>query len=151
MVIYDYQSLSSVQNQAHFSQRTAAISTAILALITLGLAGIGIYGILSYSSQTRRFEIGTRMAIGAKGKDIVLMVIKDNTTALFAGVVVSLLLLLSLYLMFTQKFNYYLNIESVWLFIGTSLLITMLSMIACYLPLRRYIDKPVVHSLKGNE
>ncbi|NQZ89946.1 MAG: ABC transporter permease [Colwellia sp.] len=151
MVVYDYQSLSSVQNQAHFSQRTAAISTAILALITLGLAVIGIYGILSYSSQTRRFEIGTRMAIGAKGKDIVLMVMKDNVAALFSGVLVSLLLLLSLYLMFTQKFNYYLDIKSVWLFIGTSLLISMLSMVACYLPLRQYIDKPVIHSLKGSE
>jgi ABC-type antimicrobial peptide transport system permease subunit len=151
MVVYDYQSLTSIQKQAHFSQRTAAISTAVLVFITLGLAGIGIYGILSYSSQTRRFEIGTRMAIGAKGKDIVLMVIKDNISALFAGVVVSLLLLLSLYLMFTQKFNYYLDIESVWLFIGTSSLISMLSMIACYLPLRRYIDKPAIHSLKGSE
>jgi predicted permease len=151
IVVYDYQSLSSIQNQAHFSQRTAAISTAVLALITLGLAAIGIYGILSYSSQTRRFEIGTRMAIGAKGKDIILMVMKDNIAASLTGVLVSLLLLLSLYLMFTQEFDYYLDIQSVWLFIGTSLLISMLSMVACYLPLRKYIDKPVVHSLKGNE
>jgi len=57
-----------------FCKYATAITTAILAIITLFLAGVGLYGILSYSTQMRRFELGTRMAIGAKRASIVTVV-----------------------------------------------------------------------------
>jgi putative ABC transport system permease protein len=99
----------------------------------------------------RRFEIGTRLAIGAKGKDIVNLVFKENAGALFIGVTASLLLLILLYEIFSESLNQYLTLSMLPLFISTLGVISLLSSFACYLPLRQYITRPVVHSLKGGD
>ena len=112
---------------------------------------IGLFGILNYSSQMRRFEIGTRMAIGAKSKDIIAMVLKDNAAALLAGVAVSLLLLLGLYVGFSDKLTHYISVALIPIFIATLGLISLISFLACYLPLRQYIKKPAIQSLRGSD
>ncbi|MBA6399941.1 FtsX-like permease family protein, partial [Colwellia sp. BRX10-4] len=70
----------------HFMILTA---TGSLALLTFFLAAIGLYGVLSYSTQLRQFEIGTRMAIGAKRSDLIKLIIKDNASAILLGVLLS--------------------------------------------------------------
>jgi ABC-type antimicrobial peptide transport system permease subunit len=99
----------------------------------------------------RRSEIGTRMAIGAKGKDIVSLVFKDNAGALGLGLVISAVVLLVLYLGFSDTLSAYISLELLPLFIFTLASISLLSSLACYVPLRQYIKKPVIHSLKGSE
>ena len=99
----------------------------------------------------RRFEIGTRMAIGAKGKDIVSLVFKDNAGALGIGLTVSFIVLLVLYLGFSDTLNAYISIELLPLFMLTVGAISLLSSIACYVPLRPFIKSPVIHALKGSE
>ena len=87
--LFSFTSLEEYKNRRLFSSVTTAATTLVLAFLTLILSGVGLYGILSYSSQMRRFEIGTRMAIGAKGRDIVQQVFKDNSGALFIGFLIS--------------------------------------------------------------
>jgi len=149
--IFSYKSLNESKQQQLFTQITTAVTTAVLALVTFLLAGIGLYGILSYSTQMRRFEIGTRLAIGAKGKDIIQMIFRDNAKALIVGIVLSILILFSLYLGFNRQFNNYLAMDVLPLFISTLSLILLLSFFACYLPLRQYINKPAIHSLRGRD
>ena len=77
-------------------------STAFLASTILFLAAVGIYGIINYSTQLRRFELGTRMAIGAKAKDLMRLIISDNLAAILIGVVASIIILLILYIGFSE-------------------------------------------------
>jgi len=149
--LFSFASLTEYKEQRLFSSVTTAITTVVLAILTLLLSGLGLYGILSYSSQMRRFEIGTHMAIGAKGKDIVGLVFKDNVGALVIGLVVSMMVLLVLYLGFSESLSGYISMKILPLFVLTLGLISLLSSLACYLPLRQYIKKPVIHSLKGSE
>lgn len=149
--LFSFMSLNEYKNRRLFSSQTTAVTTLVLAILTLFLSGLGLYGILNYSSQMRRSEIGTRMAIGAKGKDIVGLVFKDNAGALGLGLAISFVVLLVVYLGFSDSLNTYISLELLPLFILTLGAISLLSSLACYVPLRQYIKKPVIHSLKGSE
>jgi predicted permease len=145
------ESLEAVRYQRLFNQIVTAIVTAVVALLSLMLAGIGIYGILSYSIQIRRFEIGARLAIGAKRINILTLVFKDNAVGILVGFTVSALLLLCLFLNFNHYLHSYISLQMLPLFMLTLSLILIVSFLACYLPLRQYINKPVIHALKGSE
>jgi predicted permease len=143
--------LSDVQKNMLFTQYTTAITSGVLAIFTFLLAAIGLYGILSYSTQIRRFEIATRLAIGAKKNDIIKLIFFDNIKPLFVGILVSGLLLLALYFNFSELLISYISMASIPPLILTLALISLTSFFACYLPLRRYINKPVIDSLKNSE
>jgi len=132
----------------HFIILTA---TGSLALLTFFLAAIGLYGVLSYSTQLRQFEIGTRLAVGAKRSDLIKLIIKDNASAISLGVLFSTGALLLLTFVFNEQVNHYLTLQLLPVFMVTLAMISILSLFACYFPLRQYINKPVIHALKGSE
>jgi hypothetical protein len=61
-----------------------------LGLIALVLASIGIYGVISYSVEQQRREIGVRMALGARASQVVRLVLRRNGRALVVGLAVGL-------------------------------------------------------------
>ncbi|MBA3555773.1 MAG: ABC transporter permease, partial [Gemmatimonadales bacterium] len=63
-----------------------------LAAIALLLAGVGIHGLLSYTVSDRSREIGVRMALGARPRDIVGMIVGQGVRLAVAGVVPGVLL-----------------------------------------------------------
>lgn len=148
--IYDLTPLTEQVQLQLFSQITTAITAAVLALFTFFLAGIGLYGILSYSTQIRRFEIGTRMAIGAKRKELILLILKENAPSILFGIATSIIVLLVLTLGFNEQFNSYLTLQLLPIFLVTLGLVSLISFCACYLPLRQYINRPAIYSLRGD-
>jgi predicted permease len=147
----NFERLADVQKNMLFTQYTTAITSGVLVVLTFLLAAIGLYGVLSYSTQIRRFEIATRMAIGAKGNDIVKLIFFDSVKPLIIGMAVSAVLALVLYLKFSEQLLSYLSFALIPLLIFTVALISLMSFFACYMPLRQYINKPVAHSLKNSE
>jgi ABC-type antimicrobial peptide transport system permease subunit len=139
------------KNEMLFIHYMVLTTTGFLALLTFFLAAIGLYGVLSYSTQMRQFEIGTRLAVGAKRGDVIKLIIKDNVSAILLGVLVSIGALLLLTLGFSEQISRYLTLQLLPVFIVTLALVSVLSLFACYIPLRQYINKPVIHSLKGSE
>ena len=151
---YSVHSLNAVTDlvtKSLFAEITMAVTSIVIALITFMLAGLGLFGVISYSTQMRQFEIGTRLAIGAKGKDIVWLILKENMSALATGLCISVLLLIGLYFSFAQYLTSYISTELLTPLLVTLLLVSLLSFLSCYLPLRQYINKPVIHSLKSND
>jgi predicted permease len=149
--LFSLSSLSSRRVERLFGQYTTAFTSGALAIITFLLAGLGLYGILSYTTQMRRFEIGTRLAIGAKRRDVVNLIVKDNASMILLGMLTSILLLLALYLGFNDKLHAFISVNLIIAFTLTVLCVTLLSLSACYWPLRKYINKPVIHSLRGSD
>jgi putative ABC transport system permease protein len=60
------------------------------ALIALGLAMIGIYGVLAYGVTQRRHEIGVRIALGATSRDVVRMVLRRSIGLIIPGLTLGL-------------------------------------------------------------
>ena len=149
--LFSLSTLDSRRVERLFGQYTTAITSGALAVITFLLAGLGLYGILSYSTQMRRFEIGTRLAIGAKRSDIVKLIVKDNASMILLGMLTSVFVLLALYLGFNDSLNTYLSGNLAVAFVLTVSSISLLSLFACYWPLRKYINQAAIHSLRGSD
>lgn len=73
---------------------TSALS---LALVTLLLAGVGIFGVLSYHIKLRKYELGVRMSIGASPMQILTLVFTDLSKTIFIGIVSGILLAVAFY------------------------------------------------------
>jgi ABC-type antimicrobial peptide transport system permease subunit len=143
--------LEDQRDKLFFTQYTTATTSVVLAVLTFLLATIGLYGIIKYSTQMRRFELGTRMAIGAKRLDIISLIIKDNVGAIGIGIVISLIILLVLSIGFSEALASYINVQLITLFFVTLVLICIMALFSCYWPLRSVINYPVIRSLRGNE
>lgn len=149
--LFSYSTLQQRKNTLLFAQYTTAITSAVLTLITFFLAAIGVYGILSYATGMRRFEIGTRLAIGARRGEIIGMIIKDNSRAVLTGISAGFVVLVALYLAFTTQLSSYMQAGLLVQLVITLVSIALISLFACYWPLRTIINRPVVYSLKGSD
>ena len=73
-------------------QRLMARLFAIFSVLALLLAAAGLYSVVSYGVATRTNEFGIRMALGARARDVVRLVLSSSATSVGAGVGVGLLL-----------------------------------------------------------
>jgi predicted permease len=71
-------------------QRTPMVLTLVFAAVAFTLAVIGIYGVLTWAVTQRVGEIGVRLALGAKSKDIVRMILMQGGRLLAIGLAVGL-------------------------------------------------------------
>ncbi|WP_405630860.1 ABC transporter permease [Pseudoalteromonas sp. Ld20] len=127
-----------------------AISTAVSALF---IAAIGLYGVLSISLQIRLTEIATRMAIGAKPYQVVLLMLFDHAKYLLFGFVSAFTIVLAIVFTKIGIFNLttvsLANPLSAALGGFTLLVITLLTFMTIVLVMQKYVTKPVNQLLTG--
>ena len=70
--------------------RTYTLVFAVFAVFALAIAGVGLFGVLSYSVAQRTREIGVRTALGAQTRDVVALVLRQGTLITIAGVGIGL-------------------------------------------------------------
>ncbi len=121
---------------AVYAQRVAATLLAVLGGGCLLLAGIGLYGVMSYSAGQRRHEIGVRLALGARPAQISFMVLRDAVAVSLPGAVAGMILAVALApkldgLLVDVSASDLSTLVAVWAFL------TATAMIASYLPARR--------------
>jgi ABC-type antimicrobial peptide transport system permease subunit len=106
------------------------------AAMALLLAGVGVYGVISYLVTQRTREIGIRMALGAQSADVARLFIKQGMAMVMLGVALGSLGAFALTRVMTSLlFNVSANDPLTFACVAVSLLLVALA--ACYLPARR--------------
>jgi predicted permease len=88
LVTSDMRSMTEIQSDSVHVTRLALTLLGIFAVIALTLAAVGIYGVMSYVVRQRTREIGTRIALGATGGDIVWLVMRQGVVITVLGTIV---------------------------------------------------------------
>jgi predicted permease len=87
--------LSDYISAAWFGPRLASLFLGVLGVISMLLAGVGLYGVMAYSVSQRTREIGIRMALGAEPVGVLRMVMRRGLWLALSGIAAGLAIALA--------------------------------------------------------
>lgn len=92
ITIFDAQSMTEYISASLFGARITASLLSILSGIGLLLAAMGLYGVMAYSVAQRTREFGVRVAMGARRRDILGLILRESARLTLFGTAVGLIL-----------------------------------------------------------
>src|SRR3984893_16534466 len=82
--------MDQVVDESLAGERFSTVLFASFAGVALLLAGIGIYGVMSFAVAQRTHEIGLRMALGAGPRQVLRLVLQEGMLLAFGGLIIGL-------------------------------------------------------------
>jgi len=117
-------------------ERLVAWLSAFFGALALLLAGIGLHGIMSYTVERQRVEIGIRMALGAQREDVIALAVRHTLIMTICGVVSGLLVAAAL-TRYLQTLLFGIGPLDPVTFIAAPAVLVAVALLACYVPARR--------------
>jgi putative ABC transport system permease protein len=108
----------------------------VFAGLTLTLAAVGIYGVISYAVTQRTQEIGIRIALGARPNDVLKLVVKGGIVLALSGVAIGVVIAFGLTRLLAALL-FGVTPTDALTFASGSLAIVAVAVLACYIPARR--------------
>jgi predicted permease len=145
--IYDDQTMESVISDSMAARRFAMILLGAFAALALGLASVGIYGVVAYVVGQRTQEIGIRMALGARQQDVLRLVLWQGTRLALLGVAIGLGVAFTLTPLIARLL-YGVSATDPVTFVGLATILTAIAVAACWIPARRAMRVDPVVALR---
>src|SRR5581483_2807835 len=139
--------MEQMESESVAQPRFYALLLGLFAVIALILAVIGIYGVMSYSVAQRTHEIGIRMALGAQGKDVLAMIVRQGMTLAATGIAIGLVVSFGMSRVMAGLL-YKVSPTDMVTFIGISFLLALTAFLACFVPARRATKVDQLSSLR---
>ncbi|MCI0391388.1 MAG: ABC transporter permease [Acidobacteria bacterium] len=119
-----------------------------LSALALALAMVGIYGVVAYSVAQRKGELGIRLALGAQCKDILKLVIGETLKLIAMGIAGGLVCAFALTRLL-QRLLFGVGATDPLTFGGITLVLLMVSLLACWIPAQRATQVDPLIALKS--
>lgn len=134
--IYDIQTMRRVIDRQTWFYTVFGTFFMAFGICALFLAAAGLYGVMSFAVTQRTREMGVRSALGAQGRQLILLIMRKSVIQLAIGLVLGLGLAL-LASGALQPVLYHVNPRDAMVFIGVIATLALASLVASFLPARR--------------
>jgi putative ABC transport system permease protein len=134
--LFNVNSMEVVRTMGFWQYRLFGYMFGIFGAAALFLAGVGVYGVLSFSVSQRTQEMGVRIALGAKRRDVLGLVVRQGLMLAAIGVALGLLGAFGVTRVI-QSLLYNVSTTDPISFLGVSIFLTVIAVLASYLPARR--------------
>ncbi|HEX8722314.1 MAG TPA: ABC transporter permease [Pyrinomonadaceae bacterium] len=134
--VWRVRTLERVLSQNVADRRFVLWLMACFAGLALGLTALGIYGVVSYAVAQRTHEIGVRMALGAQGRDVLRLVLRQGMAPALAGVALGLAGAFAATRLMAGLL-YGVSPTDPATYAAVAVLLAAVALLACYLPARR--------------
>ena len=134
--VYHVRTIDDLLEEAVAQPRMNLVLLGSFGALALLLAAIGIYGVMSYTVTLRSREIGIRMALGARPRDVRQMVLRQASNLLFRGIIIGLVgALLATNLMETMLYGT--SARDPFTFAAITVLLSIIALLASFVPALR--------------
>ena len=136
LAITNVQTIGEIIDQGLWAPEMGAALLAVFGGLAMVLAAVGVYGVLAYSVTQQTREIGIRMAMGAKRRDVLGLVVGQGLKLTGAGLALGILVSLGL----TRQLSSLLFGVSAYdplTYAGVTVILVCVALLACYIPARR--------------
>jgi predicted permease len=133
--------------QSLFQERLLAGLCSLFAGLAFVLASVGLYGVVSYGVAQRTNEIGIRLALGAERRDVLKMVLRQGLTPMLVGLALGLIVAVAISRLLSS-FLYEVRPSDPITYVGISLLLASVALLATYLPARRATKVDPIEALR---
>jgi putative ABC transport system permease protein len=132
----DVRTVEQIKDQSLATNRLQSVLMGIFGTVALILAGIGIYGVISYSVAQRTHEIGIRAALGASGGNLLRLVLRRGLTLALVGLVIGFAGAMGLTRWMT-RILYGITARDPATLVSVAAVLALVAASACYVPARR--------------
>jgi macrolide transport system ATP-binding/permease protein len=134
--LFDVKTMRQHLGIALLPARLAGSVLGVFGLVALLLAAAGIYGVMAYAVAQRTREIGIRMALGADSLAVLRLVVQQGMTLVLIGLAIGLAAAFALTHLLKSLLFGVSTVDPVT-FAGIALLLTLVALLACWIPARR--------------
>jgi putative ABC transport system permease protein len=134
--VFNVKTMETVIADSVSGNRLNALLLGLFAALALGLSAIGIYSVMSYTVGQNTREIGVRMALGARGADVLKLVLGQGLALTAVGLGMGIAAAFALTRLMENLIFGVSATDPVTLIV-TPLLLTFVALLACYVPARR--------------
>ncbi len=134
--VFEVRTMEDLRQSSFWQFRLFGFMFGIFGAAALFLAGIGVYGVLSFSVSQRSQEMGVRIALGAQRADVLRLVVRQGVTLALFGVVAGVIGAFGVTRVIGSLL-YNVTPSDPISFIGVAVFLTAIAFIASYLPARR--------------